>query len=102
MTKVRFAVAIVTILAVVVGFAISVGAAGQVNINSASQEELMQLEGVGAAYAQRIIEYREANGPFEKPEDIMNVKGIGTATYEKNKERITVALTEEKDAPGPN
>lgn len=101
MFKFRNLVAIVTLLTVVIGFAISVGAAGQVNINSASQEELMQLEGVGAAYAQRIIEYREANGPFEKPEDIMNVKGIGTATFEKNKERITVALAE-KDAPGPN
>jgi competence protein ComEA len=87
-------VAIVTVLAMVVGFAISVGAVGQININTASKEELMLLEGVGSTYAQNIIEHREANGPFESPENIMDVKGIGEATYEKNKERITVDTQE--------
>lgn len=101
MKKVQFTLAIVTLLTIVIGLAISAGAAGQVDINSASKEELMQLEGVGASYAQKIIEYREANGPFEKPEDIMNVKGIGTSTYEKNKDRITVVVAE-KDAPDSN
>jgi len=95
MTKFRRAVVIISLLAMVFGFAASVGAAGQVNINNASKEELMQLEGVGSAYAQKIIEYREANGPFESPEEIMNVKGIGTSTFEKNKDRITVVQAEE-------
>lgn len=98
MFKLKNIVAIVTILAVIAGFAITAGAIGQVNINIASKEELMQLEGVGSAYAQKIIEYREANGPFENAEDIMNVKGIGSSTFEKNKERITVVQVEEKKA----
>ena len=61
-----------------------------VNINTASLEELTTLKGIGEKYAQKIIEYRENNEPFSKPEDILNVKGIGLKTYETNKERITV------------
>ena len=66
--------------------------AEMININTASAEELEQLYQVGPAYAVRIIEYREKNGPFEKPEDIMKVPGIGSKTFEKNKERISVQL----------
>ena len=65
-----------------------------ININTASAEELEQLHRVGPAYAVRIIEYREKNGPFEKPEDIMKVQGIGSKTFEINKERISVQLPE--------
>lgn len=61
-----------------------------VNINTAPVEQLMQLDRVGAKYAERIVEYREKNGPFETPEDIMNVKGIGKKIWEANKERIVV------------
>lgn len=62
----------------------------KVNINTAPAEQLMQLDRVGARYADRIVEYREKNGPFEKPEDIMKVKGIGKKTWEANKDRIVV------------
>lgn len=68
--------------------------AEMININTGSAEELEQLFRVGPAYAARIIEYREKNGPFEKPEDIMKVPGIGSKTFERNKERITVKLPE--------
>lgn len=98
MLKFKVFMTIIVLMAFFSGFVISAGAAGQVNINNASKEELMQLEGVGSAYAQKIIEYRQTNGPFEKPEDIMNVKGIGDSTFEKNKDRITVVQAE-KDAP---
>jgi competence protein ComEA len=63
---------------------------GKVNINTATAEELDTLPGIGPAFAQRIIEYREANGPFESIEGIINVSGIGDATFEKIKDRITV------------
>ncbi len=62
----------------------------KVNINTASVEQLMQLDRVGAKYAVRIVEYREKNGDFQKPEDIMNVKGIGKKTWEANKDRIVI------------
>jgi len=63
---------------------------GKVNINKASVEELMQLEGIGASYAERIVQYREANGSFKSPQDITNVQGVGPKTWEANKDRITV------------
>lgn len=62
----------------------------KVNINTATAEEIAQLKNIGSAYAMRIVEYRQENGPFEKPEDIMKVKGIGEKTYELNKDKITV------------
>jgi len=62
----------------------------KVNINTASAEEITKLKNVGDKYAERIIQYREANGPFKSPEDIMKVQGIGAKTFELNKDRITV------------
>ncbi|MCI6086119.1 MAG: ComEA family DNA-binding protein [Selenomonas sp.] len=61
-----------------------------ININTADEAELDKLPGVGPSTAQKIIEYRETEGPFASPEDIMKVKGIGKAKYEKMKDRITV------------
>ncbi|MBC8175818.1 MAG: helix-hairpin-helix domain-containing protein [Deltaproteobacteria bacterium] len=61
---------------------------GKININTAPLEELVKLKRIGPAYAKKIIAYRETNGPFEKPEDIIKVKGIGRKTYEANKDRI--------------
>lgn len=62
----------------------------KININTATVEELVQLDRVGAKYAQRIVEFREQNGPFAAPEDIMQVAGIGPKTFEANKDRIVV------------
>ncbi len=64
--------------------------ADKVNINKASVTELMKLKKIGQKYAERIVAYREKNGPFEKPEDITKVKGIGQKTFELNAEIITV------------
>lgn len=63
---------------------------GLVNINTASEDELAFLPGLGPTLALRIVEYRNENGPFEKPEDICNVSGIGAKTFEKLAQYITV------------
>jgi competence protein ComEA len=62
---------------------------GLVNINTASREELKTLTGIGDVMADRIIEYRTAK-PFRSKEDIMSVKGIGAATFDKIKDSITL------------
>jgi len=62
----------------------------KINLNTASVAELDVLPGVGPAIAQRIVDYREANGAFTAIEDVMNVKGIGPATYAKFEDMITV------------
>jgi len=60
-----------------------------VNINLASAEVLAEaLDGVGLAKAYRIIEYREAHGPFEHVDELAAVQGIGEATVEKNRDVI--------------
>lgn len=61
-----------------------------VNINTAGVTELDTLDGIGPAYAQRIIDYRNSNGLFKTIEEIKNVSGIGDATFDKIKNDITV------------
>lgn len=63
---------------------------GKVNINLASKTELGTLSGVGPSMAQKIIDYRDKNGFFNKIEDIKQVSGIGDKTFESLKDYITV------------
>lgn len=62
---------------------------GLVNINTASADELKTLTGIGDVTAEKIIEYRSSTA-FKSKEDIMSVDGIGSKTYEKIKDDITV------------
>jgi len=62
-----------------------------VNLNTASVVELQTLPGIGARTAERILEYRQKNGPFKKIEELMNVQGIGEKSFLKLKPQIAVA-----------
>lgn len=61
-----------------------------VDLNTATAEELTALPGIGEELAGRIVAYREEHGPFETPEEVMNVSGIGESKFAGLKEHITV------------
>jgi competence protein ComEA len=62
----------------------------KVNINTADVKQLMKLSGVGRSVAERIVQYRDAHGPFKKAEELRKVEGVGTGLWERNRERIVV------------
>ncbi len=63
-----------------------------VELNTATASELRTLPGVGERTAERIIEYREEHGGFEKIEDLMNVRGIGEKTFLRLRPLVRVDL----------
>lgn len=68
------------------------GAAEPVNLNAASAEALAAgMVGIGPAKAQAIVDYREAHGPFKTVDDLLQIKGIGAAILDKNRDRVTAA-----------
>ena len=80
-----------TIATTIALFASAAAFAGPVNINTADADTLdAELNGVGPVTANRIVAYREANGPFAAADDIVKVKGIGQRTLEKNEGDILV------------
>ena len=66
----------------------TVGSEAKVNINTAGVKELTTLSGIGPKVAERIVAYREAHGPFKKPEYLRKVEGVGKALVERNRERV--------------
>lgn len=70
--------------------AAEVSASGVVNLNRATEAELMTLPGIGESKAKEIIRYRESKGGFQKPEDLMNISGIKEGVYNKIKDQITI------------
>ncbi|MBW2515426.1 MAG: helix-hairpin-helix domain-containing protein [Deltaproteobacteria bacterium] len=81
---------VVVLMSLVVVAAVVAGDVVKININTATAEQLTALQGIGASHAAGIIAYREKNGPFQKPEDLMKVPRIGQKTFEKNKALITI------------
>jgi len=63
---------------------------GVVNINTASAEQLQLLPRVGPALAERIIEFREANGPFKRVEELVAVRGIGEKSLQQLRPYVVI------------
>lgn len=61
-----------------------------ININTATKADLLLLDGIGETLADRIIAYRETNGAFQKPQDLLNVQGIGEKKLAALLDKITV------------
>jgi competence protein ComEA len=92
MTNCKSLVALFLVVFIGLISALNVNAAEpqKININTASAEELAQLKGIGPSHAAKIVAYREKNGPFKLPEDLMQVSGIGQKIFEANQEKIIV------------
>jgi len=65
-------------------------AAEPVDINTAGVERLVELDGIGAVYAQRIVDYREQHGPFDAVDQLADVNGIGPKTLDDIREQVVV------------
>lgn len=77
--------------AIAVFFFSTITLAAPVNINTASAEEIAAaLDGIGMHKAQAIVEYRETYGEFNRADEIVFVRGIGEATFDKNRNDILV------------
>ncbi len=68
----------------------AVAASGKVNVNTASVDQLSLLPRVGPSVAARIVEFREQNGKFKKPEDLLLVSGIGDRTFDLIRPYVSV------------
>ena len=62
----------------------------KVDINKANLEDIEGIRGIGPALAERVIAYRNEHGKFKTPEELMNVKGIGQAKFDRIKEQLAV------------
>ncbi len=76
----------------------AVALAGPVNVNTADVSTIAkELDGIGKAKAQAIVDYRQKNGPYRAPEDLLKVEGIGQKVLDQNRGNIRL----DKAAPAP-
>jgi competence protein ComEA len=66
------------------------GSSQPIDINKATAKELTAIPGIGEAIAQRIIDFRDKEGPFRRVEDLMKVKGIGEKSFQKIRPHVKV------------
>lgn len=71
---------------------ISSASEGLINVNQATADELTELPGIGPSKAKAIIQYREKYGPFQKMDELLEVKGIGSKILDKMRSKITLGL----------
>lgn len=86
----RLACITVLLLALIVG-SVSAFAAGKIDINTATVEQLIEVKGIGEVLAQRIIDYRLKHGTFKSLEELDNVKGVGSKKLDKMLPYLTLS-----------
>ncbi len=76
--------------ALVLSFVSFAAFAASINVNTATAEQLTALNGIGDTKAKAIVEYRQSHGAFKSVDQLVDVKGIGLKTVEKNRDQMTV------------
>src|SRR5688572_18655307 len=96
--KLRFHICLARAAALEFALLPFVVSAGPVDINTADAKTLArELQGIGLARAQAIVEYREKNGPFKSAEDLSKIKGIGAYVIEQNRANIQIEKIGQSD-----
>lgn len=91
-TATRFLILMVFCGCVFLGSTLSFSGDSQLNLNTATAEQLEALPGIGPELAQRILEYRTQHGPFKNVEGLSNVKGIAEGKLAKIRDKITTDM----------
>ncbi|HTI45149.1 MAG TPA: helix-hairpin-helix domain-containing protein [Casimicrobiaceae bacterium] len=78
---------------------VSSAASAALNLNTATKEDLVALQGIGPSKAQAILDYRAAHGGFKTIDELKDVKGIGAKRFEKLKAELTVTPLAARAAP---
>jgi len=89
------ALVIIVLLLTFSSVCLPVFAAGQVNLNTATIEQLVELKGIGEKTALKIIEYRNEHA-FTSVDELLNIKGIGPKTLDGLRDQLTVETKQEK------
>lgn len=101
----RLAASAVVLALLVAGVAVAAPAAESTNkadslapvdLNQATLEELVEIPGIGPTMAQRILDWRDEHGPFERVDDLLKVKGIGEKSFEKLKPYVKVSKSKSR------
>ena len=91
LAKIRRPLTLILLTALCLGVAPALAADAKVNVNTATADQLELLPRVGPALAQRILDFREKNGPFKKTDELLLVRGIGEKTFALMEPYVTVA-----------